>query len=629
LAFDHQGVSLAAQPNKPLTDIDQVNVPTTMQETPMNSSHIPLSSESSFSKGSTLTTAFCVFGMLLLTACDAKQDPQQTTTQAPTSAGTQKPVTEPADTGNGATGEDAINEVEYRRHIEILASDEFGGRAPASPGEQLTVDYLTQAFTGLGLEPANGDSYIQDVPLASVTVSNSPELVFSGGEGEDLTLAYTKDQVVWSRRQVTDAAIKDSELVFVGYGITAPERGWDDYAGLNVTGKTVVILVNDPGFATQDPELFNGNAMTYYGRWTYKFDQAARHGAAGAIIIHDTQPAAYGWSTVINSWTGPQFAMVLPDKGKRLASVEGWITKDNASALFAKAGMDLEEMYAKAQQPGFKGVNMGLKATATLVSEAENVNSRNVAAILKGSEAPDEYFIYMAHWDHLGTDPTIEGDNIFNGALDNATGTAALLEIARAYATLPQAPRRSVMFLAVTAEEQGLLGSLYYAANPLVPLADTVAGLNMDGMNNFGETRDITVTGLGMSELDKYLTKAAAMQEKVLVADREAEKGYYYRSDHFELAQKGVPMLYPGSGYDHKEKGVEYGMQKSEEYVAKNYHRVSDEYDLSWDVSGAMADMKMFFRTGLSIANSNDWPNWNEGTEFKATRDKQLRGSEE
>jgi len=267
--------------------------------------------------------------------------------------------------------------------------------------------------------------------------------------------------------------------------------------------------------------------------------------------------------------------------------------------------------------------------SATLVNDTENVTSRNVAAILKGSEAPDEYFIYMAHWDHLGTDPTMEGDNIFNGALDNATGTAALLEIAKAYSTLPQAPRRSVMFIAVTAEEQGLLGSLYYAAHPLVPLEDTVGGLNMDGLNNFGETRDITVIGLGMSGLDNYLKEAAASQEKVLVGDREAEKGSYYRSDHFELAKKGVPMLYPGSGYDHKEKGVDYGMQVSQEYVAKNYHRVSDEYDLSWDVSGAMADMKTFFRTGLSVANSEDWPNWKEGTEFKATRDAQLTAVEE
>jgi Zn-dependent M28 family amino/carboxypeptidase len=526
-------------------------------------------------------------------------------------------------------GEDAISEADYRRHIETLASDEFGGRAPASPGEQLTVDYLTQVFTDLGLEPGNGDSYVQDVPLASVNLTNNPELVVSGGAGEDMRLAYIQDQVVWTRKQVPEVAIENSELVFVGYGITAPERGWDDYAGVNVVGKTVVILVNDPGFATQDPELFNGNAMTYYGRWTYKFDEAARQGALGAIIIHDTRPAAYGWSTVVNSWTGPQFSLILPDKGAKLAAVEGWITKDHATTLFTKAGMDLEEMYARAQQPGFKAVPMGLKASVALVNEAENVSSRNVAAVLKGSEAPGEYFIYTAHWDHLGTDPTMEGDNIFNGALDNATGTAALLEIARAFTTLPQAPRRSVMFLAVTAEEQGLLGSAYYAAHPLVPLADTVGGLNMDGMNSFGETRDITVVGMGMSELERFLAEAAAAQERVLVANREPEKGSFFRSDHFELSREGVPMLYPGRGYDHKEKGVDYGMQVSKEYVAKNYHRVTDEYDLGWDVSGAMADMKVFFRTGLNVANSEDWPNWLEGTEFKAIRDQQLAAAEE
>jgi Zn-dependent M28 family amino/carboxypeptidase len=590
----------------------------------MTSRQKRLSMHSLPSKSQLFTMTACICSLMLLPACDSGTNtpPSETHSATPATAG--NPATESTN-----VGEDAMTEADYRRHIEILSSDEFGGRAPASPGEQLTVDYLTDAFSGLGLEPANGDSYVQDVPLALVNAVNKPELFISGGEGEDMNLAYITDQVIWTRKQLEDAAVQDSELVFVGYGIKAPERGWNDYEGVDVRGKTVVMLVNDPGYATQDPELFNGNAMTYYGRWGYKFDEAARQGAAAAIIVHDTLPAAYGWSTVINSWTGPQFAMVLPDKGENLVSVEGWITLDNAKTLFSKAGLDLKEMYAKAQQPGFKAVPMGLKASATLVNETENVTSRNVAAILKGSEAPDEYFIYMAHWDHLGTDPTMEGDNIFNGALDNATGTAALLEIAKAYSTLPQAPRRSVMFMAVTAEEQGLLGSLYYAAHPLVPLEDTVGGLNMDGLNNFGETRDITVIGLGMSELDNYLKEAAASQEKVLVADREAEKGSYYRSDHFELAKKGVPMLYPGSGYDHKEKGVDYGMQVSQEYVAKNYHRVSDEYDLSWDISGAMADMKTFFRTGLSVANSEDWPNWKEGTEFKATRDAQLTAAEE
>ncbi len=571
----------------------------------------------SISKCFTFGTAALVIALLIGCGDEQSAKPAGITTPPP-----------PASDGAGkadssAQGAAAINEADYRRHIEILASDEFGGRAPGSPGETLTVDYLTRTFADLGLEPANGDSYTQDVPLTSVQLVNQPDLVFSGGEGEDLDLAYITDQVIWTRQQVKAAGIKDSELVFVGYGINAPERDWNDYAGIDVNGKTVVILVNDPGYATQDPELFNGNAMTYYGRWDYKFDEAARQGAAGAIMIHDTLPAAYPWSTVSNSWTGPQFDMVLPDKGAALASLEGWITRDSAETLFSKAGLDLEQMYAKARQHGFSAVPMGLSASATLVNEIETINSKNVAAILRGSVAPDEIFIYMAHWDHLGTDPTLEGDKIFNGALDNASGTAALLELAKAYSTLAKPPRRSVLFLAVTAEEQGLLGSLYYAAHPLFPLADTVGGLNMDGMNNFGSTRDITVVGLGMSELDDFLAAAAAEKERVLMADREAEKGYYYRSDHFELAKKGVPMLYPGSGYDHREKGVAYGMQKAQEYVARNYHRVSDEYNFSWDVSGALEDMNLYFRTGLDIANSEQWPNWKEGTEFKATRDAQ------
>ncbi len=562
-------------------------------------------------------TLACLLGTTLLSACGNEEATTQSSTPDPVeSTAVQDPV---------SMGIEALNEADYRRHIETLASDEFGGRAPASKGEELTVNYLTQAFENLGLAPANGDSYTQDVPLAWVEATNHPNLVIGGGEGEDLTLEYTKEQVMWTRRQVAETSIDNAELVFAGYGINAPERNWNDYAGIDVGGKTVVLLVNDPGYATQDPELFNGNTMTYYGRWDYKLDEAARQGAAGAIIIHDTLPAAYGWSTVTNSWTGPQFDMVLANQGAGLASMEAWITREAAETLFTKAGLDLDQMYAKAQQSGFTAVPMGLNASATLLNQVEMVNSRNVAAILRGSEAPDEVFIYMAHWDHLGTDPKLEGDNIYNGALDNASGTAALLELAKAYSSLPQAPRRSVLFLSVTAEEQGLLGSLHYAANPLFPLADTVGGLNMDGMNNVGSTRDITVVGLGMSDLDDYLAAAAAAQERVVEGDRESEKGYYYRSDHFELAKQGVPMLFPAGGYDDREKGLAYGMQKAEEYTADHYHRVSDEYDLSWDVSGALEDMKMYFKTGLDIANSDDWPNWKEGTEFRATRDAQRK----
>lgn len=533
---------------------------------------------------------------------------------APTSTSGSDPIDQAAD---------AITEAAYRRHVETLASDAFGGRAPASPGEELTVAYLIDHFESIGLEPANGGSYTQEVPLAWVEAVNRPELEISGGHGPAMVLDYGPDQVIWTRRQAPEAVLEDSEMVFVGYGINAPERGWNDYEGVDVSGKTVVLLVNDPGYATQDPELFNGNTMTYYGRWDYKFGEAARQGAAGAIIVHDTLPAAYGWNTVENSWTGPQFDMVLEDGGAALAAVEGWIQKEHAEALFERAGLDLGEMYSAAQRPDFEPVALGLKASARIENETEQVLSRNVAAILHGSEAPDEVFIYMAHWDHLGTDPKLEGDQIYNGALDNASGTAALMEIARAYAALPQPPRRSVLFLALTAEEQGLLGSAYYALNPLFPLENTVGGLNMDGMNNFGATRDITVVGLGMSDLDAYLQAAAAAQERVLEGDRESEKGFYYRSDHFELAKEGVPMLYPGGGYDDREKGVAYGMEKSLEYNQDHYHRVSDEYDLSWVVDGALEDMEVFFRTGLDIANSDDWPNWKEGTEFKAKRDAQ------
>jgi Zn-dependent M28 family amino/carboxypeptidase len=573
-------------------------------------------------------TLLCLAASLLLVACSKDESPdpqaaqQETLAKAPASEHLAEEVSDPIE-----TAAEVMTEANYRKHVEILASDEFGGRAPASPGEELTVDYLVKNFEEMGLQPGNGESYIQQVPLAWVEVTNSPDLVIGGGEDEDLVLAYGPDQVIGTRRQVPEVSLENSDLVFVGYGINAPERNWNDYEGIDVTGKTVVILVNDPGYATQDAALFNGNTMTYYGRWDYKYLEAARQGAAGAIIVHDTLPAAYGWPTVENSWTGRQFDMVLPDKGESLVAIEGWIQKEHAQALFEKAGLDLDVMYEKARTPGFTAVPMPLKASASLSLDTESVLSKNVAALLKGSEAPEEIFIYIAHWDHLGTDPKLEGDQIYNGALDNASGTAALLEIARAYTKLPQAPRRSVLFLAVTAEEQGLLGSRYYALNPIYPLQNTVGCINMDGMNNFGETRDITVVGLGMSDLDDYLAAAAAAQERVVNGDRESEKGYYYRSDHFELAKEGVPMMFPWGGYDDREKGVEYGMEKANEYTRDHYHRVSDEYDLSWVVSGALLDMNMYFKAGLEVANSSDWPNWKEGTEFKAKRDAQMKAA--
>ncbi len=559
-----------------------------------------------------MRTLICVLSLILF-GCE-----QQQTTAEVEQVEKVEPVKQADQTGIHAITVDSLT-----KHIKTLASDEFGGRAPGTQGEVLTVEYLINEFKAAGLEPGNGDSFTQAVPLTSVEVVNQPGLIFQGGGGEDLSLTYTQQQVIWSRHQTESVSINQSELVFVGYGISAPEQNWNDYAEVDVKGKTVVMLVNDPGYATQDDTLFNGNSMTFYGRWDYKFDEAARQGAAAAIIIHDTKPAAYPWSTVASSWTGPQFDMVREDKGEQLALIEGWITKPTAETLFSKVGLDLQQMYAAAETRGFKAVAMNLTASASINNKVGNLNSQNVVAMIKGTESPDELFIYMAHWDHLGTDPTMTGDNIFNGALDNATGTAGLIELAKAYASSPEKPKRSVVFIALTAEEQGLLGSAFYAANPIFPLAKTVGGLNMDGLNYFGPTNDVTVIGHGMSQMENYLAKNAKAQGRVLKADPYPENGYYYRSDHFELAKFGVPMLYPSIGLDHKEKGIEFGRLKEDEYTANHYHGPSDEYETSWDLNGAVEDLQLYFLTGKDIVNSQDWPEWNEGTEFKEVRDKQ------
>ncbi len=526
-------------------------------------------------------------------------------------------------------GRATITEADIRAHIERLASDEFGGRGPSSPGETLTVEYLENAFREMGLEPGNGDSYFQEVPLVDITADPAASTFLVVGEGQPLMFSYGDDVVTWTTRVVEASSVADSEMVFVGYGIVAPEYGWNDYDGLDVAGKTVVILVNDPGYATQDPELFTGNAMTYYGRWTYKFEEAARQGAAAALIIHQTEPAAYGWDTVRNSWTGPQFNLQPEDGNMGRVAIEGWISEATTLALFERAGLDFTALQTAALTPEFEPVPMGLTLSASVDNTLRSSLSKNVIAVLPGSEAPDEYFVYMAHWDHLGTDPALEAsgaDGIYNGALDNASGTAALLELAQAYASLPEAPRRSVVFLAVTAEEQGLLGSKHYAANPLFPLSQTVAGLNMDGLGNFGPTHDLIVTGYGLSELDGLMEAVAAGQGRRIDPDPEAEKGYYYRSDHFELAKKGVPMIYPGGGIDHIERGPEYGQAQLDRYTAERYHMPTDEFDDTWDLSGAVADIQLYYGLGLTVADSDLWPNWNPGTEFRAARDASRSG---
>ncbi|MFN2301662.1 MAG: M28 family metallopeptidase [Gammaproteobacteria bacterium] len=511
-----------------------------------------------------------------------------------------------------------INAERMHDHISVLASDEFEGRAPSSRGEELTVAYLSEQLRELGVIPGNGSSFTQRVPLVAITGEPSP-LRIQGGDGEPMVLQHREDAVLWTRRVIERAGIADSELVFVGYGIVAPEYGWNDYDGIDVEGKTVVMLVNDPGFATGDDALFTGRAMTYYGRWTYKYEEAARQGAAGALIIHETEPASYPWEVVTGSWTGAQFGMITEDMNMSRAAIEGWITAGAARELFERAGSSLDEMKNAAQTRGFQPVALGLNATASVTNTTRESVTQNVIGMIRGDQNPDEYVIYTAHWDHLGRD----GDDIYNGAVDNASGTAALLVLAEAYAALERPPARTVVFLAVGAEEQGLLGSAYYAANPVLPLADTVAVINMDALNYIGPTRDITVVGYGASELDRYVDEVAEEFKREVKPDQRPEAGIYYRSDHFSFAKTGVPALYPNMGRDLVNGGRERGMQLASEYNAERYHKPADKYSPDMDWTGAAADVQMFFEIGRRIADSSDWPNWVEGNEFRMARDQQ------
>jgi len=509
------------------------------------------------------------------------------------------------------------------QHTKVLASDEFEGRLPSTPGEEKTVEYLKAEFEKLGLQPGNNGSWVQDVPLVSLTADADMSLSVRR-RGTVRQYNYGSEFVAWTKRVVESVDLRDSELVFVGFGIVAPEYGWDDYAGIDVEGKTAVILVNDPGFYSQDPEVFTGRAMTYYGRWTYKYEEAARQGAAGAIIVHETAPGAYPWQTVEGSWTGPQFSMVAADSNMSRVKVEGWIQLAVAREIFQVAGLDYDELKQRAMGPDFKAVPMGVSASLAINNTIETSTSRNVLALLPGTDRADEYIIYMSHWDHLGRDPNLEGDQIFNGALDNASGTASLLSLAKAFTALEERPQRSILFMAVTAEEQGLLGSAYYGENPVYPLEKTVAAINIDGLNTLGPMKDIVVVGYGNSELDDYLIAAAETQDRTVRPDPQAEKGYFYRSDHFSLAKQGVPALYTDTGDDHVEHGIEWTQQKKDEWTATHYHRPSDEYSDDWDLRGAVDDIKLWFVVGYRLANEATFPKWREGTEFKAKRDEMM-----
>ena len=509
------------------------------------------------------------------------------------------------------------------RRIERLASDEFEGRAPGTPGGIAASQYIADEMKAAGLTPMGNDgTYFQNVELTAQSVLPSSTMSISNGETQILDGNSTENAVFWTKRLDETVNVTDSEVVFVGYGVTAPEYGWNDYAGLDVTGKTVVMLVNDPGFATKDEALFKGNAMTYYGRWTYKFEEAARQGAAAAIVVHETEPASYGWDVVSGSWTGEQYDLVRPDRGASRAALEGWITYAQAEQMFASVDMDLSKMKSDAAAKGFKPVSApALTLNATINQTVKTTTSRNVAGGVKGTTHPDEYVLYMAHWDHLGKNEALEGDDkIYNGAVDNATGTAAIIEIGEAFVQ-QGAPERSAIFVAVTAEESGLLGSAYYAEDPIVPLDMTVAGINIDAILPLGETKDMKVIGFGASQLEDRLKTVLEPRGMYIVPDDKPEAGYYYRSDHISLAKKGVPMLYSDPGNDHVTNGLTYGEDFAKEYTKERYHKPADEYDNSWDLSGIEQSTEILFELGYGIANSRDWPNWYEGTEFRALRD--------
>ncbi|MFU8833213.1 MAG: M28 family metallopeptidase [Wenzhouxiangella sp.] len=513
-----------------------------------------------------------------------------------------------------------IDAERYAAHLATLASDEFEGRAPGTRGERLTLNYLVQEFSELGLAPGHGDSYLQPVPMVEMTNEARTELAIEG-QGESYALTYPEQMIIGSRRLGnTPHGIEDSELVFVGYGIVAPEYDWNDYAGLDVAGKTVVMLVNDPGYATGDAELFNGNAMTYYGRWTYKYEEAARQGAAAALIIHETEPASYGWDVVINSWSGAQFELGEAGNDPVMA-LEGWITVDAARDLFARADLDFDSEKGRAESNAFTPVSLGGQATASVRNSVREGMSYNVLAAIPGSTRPDEAVVYLGHWDHLGRNLAIPGSaGIYNGAIDNASGTAALLEIARLYQEGGQ-PERTVLFLAVTLEEYGLLGSRYYVNNPVFPPGQTAAAINMDAMTLIGPTDDVVVVGYGSSDLEEILARAVSVQEREVVREPTPEAGFFYRSDHFNFARAGIPALYAKGGVVHSEKGREYGLAQAQDYRDNRYHKPADEFNPDWDLRGVAQDLELLYMVGREVADSDHWPNWYPGNEFRAIRD--------
>ncbi len=506
------------------------------------------------------------------------------------------------------------------KHIKTLASDAFLGRKPFTAGEVKTLAYLENEFKSMGLNPGNGDSYFQEVPMVELDAKPSATMIVSGN-GKEVVLNRAKDFVAITERVVEKSALDMSELVFAGYGVVAPEYGWDDYAGLDVKGKTVVVLVNDPGFGSGDSTFFKGQTMTYYGRWTYKYEEAARQGADGIFIIHDTAPAGYPWLVVQNGWSGASLYLDQAE-GQFKPKIQGWLTRDAAIKIFEASEVDMKGYVGKARTKGFKPFSLDLSTSVSVENGIKSDVSQNVVAKIVGSEKPDEVIIYTAHWDHMGVGPVINGDSIYNGAHDNASGTASILAIAQAMSKLPQ-PKRSIVFLAITAEEQGLLGSKYYGENPIYDPKKSVANINIDGLNYFGLMKDFTVVGYGQSELDDIAKKYVEAQGRYVLADQDPGKGYFFRSDHFQFAKIGIPAMFASGAYEAMVGGVAYVEKKQQDYLENKYHRPADEFDAAeWKFGGILQDAEVFYKMGLELANSDTWPKWKEGSEFKSIREK-------
>jgi len=510
-----------------------------------------------------------------------------------------------------------VDQATIATHIAQLASDEFLGRKPFTEGEVLTVNYLKDEFEKLGLLPGNGDSYFQDVPMVEIDGTPSKTMVISGGNGS-FDLEVLKDFVATTNKVETEVRLENSELVFAGYGIVAPEYGWNDYEGIDWKGKTAVVLINDPGFQSGDSTLFKGNEMTYYGRWTYKYEEAARQGAAGLIIIHDTEPASYGWNVIESGWTGARLVIA---SDVPLLNVESWVSGESAQKILDASAMKGQDYKAISRDKNFNPIPLDLQVSVSIQNKIKKDVSKNVVAMIPGTDRKDEVIIYSAHWDHLGVGKAIEGDSIYNGAVDNASGTAGLLALAEAFKK-GKATKRSIVFIALTGEEQGLLGSAFYAENPIFDPKKTVANINMDALDSPGKMKDLTITGYGQSEMDEYAKEAALAQERYIIPDPEAEKGYFFRSDHFNFAKIGIPALYASGAYEGFDKSKEDIKAYNDFYRINKYHQPSDGYNAeTMELSGVQLDLQLFFSVGLKLANEDYFPKWYDGSEFKAARE--------